>query len=99
MSEDTLFMIDLMSRVKRIGISSGVWYNYYINDYSISRRKVNEKVINEQNSNQVENKQDSKNDNNISENSCQQSNALFNILSNDFRHSSFKIHIFYKNFL
>ena len=47
MSEDTLFMIDLMSRVKRIGISSGVWYNYYINDYSISRRKVNDKVIND----------------------------------------------------
>lgn len=47
MSEDTLFMIDLMSRVKRIGISSGVWYNYYINDYSISRRKANDKVIND----------------------------------------------------
>ncbi len=47
MSEDTLFMIDLMSRVKRIGISSLVWYNYYINDYSISRRKVNDKVIND----------------------------------------------------
>lgn len=47
MSEDTLFMIDLMSRVKKIGISSGVWYNYYINDYSISRRKVNDKVIND----------------------------------------------------
>ena len=47
MSEDTLFMIDLMSRVKRIGISSGVWYNYYINDYSISRRKVSDKVIND----------------------------------------------------
>ncbi len=47
MSEDTLFMIDLMCRVKRIGISSGVWYNYYINDYSISRRKVNDKVIND----------------------------------------------------
>ena len=47
MSEDTLFMIDLMSRVKRICISSGVWYNYYINDYSISRRKVNDKVIND----------------------------------------------------
>ncbi len=46
MSEDTLFMIDLMGRVKHIGISSGVWYNYYINDYSISRRKVSDKVIN-----------------------------------------------------
>lgn len=47
MSEDTLFMIDLMSRVKNVGLSSSVWYNYYINDYSISRRKVNEKVIND----------------------------------------------------
>lgn len=47
MSEDTLFMIDLMGRVKHIGISSGVWYNYYINDYSISRRKVSDKVIND----------------------------------------------------
>lgn len=45
MSEDTLFMIDFMDRVKRIGLSSGVWYNYYINDYSISRRRVNDKVI------------------------------------------------------
>ena len=47
MSEDTLFMIDFMNRVERIGLSSSVWYNYYINDYSISRRKVNEKVIND----------------------------------------------------
>ncbi len=47
MSEDTLFMIDLMGKVKHIGISSGVWYNYYINDYSISRRKVSDKVIND----------------------------------------------------
>lgn len=47
MSEDTLFMIDLMGRVKKIGICSGLWYNYYINDYSISRRRVNDKVIND----------------------------------------------------
>lgn len=47
MSEDTLFMIDLMSRVKKMGICSGLWYNYYINDYSISRRRVNDKVIND----------------------------------------------------
>lgn len=47
MSEDTLFMIDFMDRVGRIGLSSGVWYNYYINDYSISRRKVSDKVIND----------------------------------------------------
>lgn len=47
MSEDTLFMIDFMDRVGRIGLSSRVWYNYYINDYSISRRKVSDKVIND----------------------------------------------------
>lgn len=47
MSEDTLFMIDFMDRVKQIGLSSSVWYNYYINDYSISRRKVSDKVIND----------------------------------------------------
>ncbi len=47
MSEDTLFMIDLMNKVNTIGISSHVWYNYYISDYSISRRKVNDKVIND----------------------------------------------------
>lgn len=47
MSEDTLFMIDFMDRVGRIGLSSSIWYNYYINDYSISRRKVSDKVIND----------------------------------------------------
>lgn len=47
MSEDTLFMIDFMDRVGRIGLSSSAWYNYYINDYSISRRKVSDKVIND----------------------------------------------------
>lgn len=47
MSEDTLFMIDFMEKVERIGLSSRVWYNYYINDYSISRRKVSDKVIND----------------------------------------------------
>lgn len=47
MSEDTLFMIDFMEKVECIGLSSRVWYNYYINDYSISRRKVSDKVIND----------------------------------------------------
>ncbi len=47
MSEDTLFMIDFMDKVKKIGLSSSIWYNYYINDYSISRRKVSDKVIND----------------------------------------------------
>ncbi len=36
MSEDTLFMIDYTYKAKRIGIVDRIWYNYYINDYSIS---------------------------------------------------------------
>ena len=35
-SEDTLFMIDYVTNDKRIGIIDKVWYNYYINSYSIS---------------------------------------------------------------
>ena len=37
MSEDTLFMIDFVNQAKRIGIVNKIWYNYYINKYSISR--------------------------------------------------------------
>jgi len=36
MSEDTLFMIEYMDYAKKIGIIDKVWYNYYINEYSIS---------------------------------------------------------------
>ena len=39
MSEDTLFMIDCTYQAKRIGVVDKVWYNYYINDYSISNAK------------------------------------------------------------
>lgn len=46
MSEDTLFMIDYMSKVKRIGVTSSIWYNYYINEYSISNGTKKEKMIN-----------------------------------------------------
>lgn len=46
MSEDTLFMIDYTYQVKRIGIVDKVWYNYYINDYSISNSTKKEKMIN-----------------------------------------------------
>jgi len=45
MSEDTLFMIDYTQMVKRIGIVDKVWYNYYINDYSISNSKDKDKMI------------------------------------------------------
>lgn len=46
MSEDTLFMIDYMKYVNRIGVVDKVWYNYYINDYSISNGTKKEKLIN-----------------------------------------------------
>ena len=46
MSEDTLFMIDYMNKVKRIGVTSNIWYNYYINEYSISNGTKKEKIIN-----------------------------------------------------
>lgn len=34
-SEDTLFMIDYSFKAGRIGIVDRIWYNYYINSYSI----------------------------------------------------------------
>lgn len=46
MSEDTLFMIDYISNVKRIGVTDKIWYNYYINEYSISNATKKEKMIN-----------------------------------------------------
>ena len=46
MSEDTLFMIDYTYQVKKIGIIDRIWYNYFINDYSISNATKKEKMIN-----------------------------------------------------
>ena len=46
MSEDTLFMVDYTYKAKRIGIVDRVWYNYFINDYSISNATKKEKMIN-----------------------------------------------------
>ena len=46
MSEDTLFMIDYTYQAKRIGIIDKIWYNYFINDYSISNDTKKEKLIN-----------------------------------------------------
>ena len=43
-SEDTLFMIDYMYKVKKIGIVDKVWYNYFENDYSITG-SANKKVL------------------------------------------------------
>ena len=45
MSEDTLFMIDYMYNHPTIGIIDRVWYNYYINDYSISNATKKERLI------------------------------------------------------
>ena len=44
-SEDTLFMIDYMYNHPTIGIIDRVWYNYYINDYSISNATKKERLI------------------------------------------------------
>lgn len=46
MSEDTLFMIDYTYQAKKIGVVDKVWYNYFINDYSISNATKKEKMIN-----------------------------------------------------
>ena len=46
MSEDTLFMIDYIKKANRIGVVDALWYNYYINDYSISNATQKEKMIN-----------------------------------------------------
>ena len=45
MSEDTLFMIDYTRKASKIGIIDGLWYNYYINDYSISNATKKERMI------------------------------------------------------
>ena len=45
MSEDTLFMIDYAHQVKRIGIVDRIWYNYYINDYSVSHGTNKEELL------------------------------------------------------
>ena len=45
MSEDTLFMIDYTKQVNKIGIIDKIWYNYYINDYSVSNNPNKEKMI------------------------------------------------------
>lgn len=46
MSEDTLYMIDAMKCLKRIAVVDRVWYNYYINEYSISNATKKERMIN-----------------------------------------------------
>ena len=45
-SEDTLFIIDLMSNLNRIGIVDKIWYKYYQNDYSIVHKKIGKEELN-----------------------------------------------------
>lgn len=42
-SEDTLFMIELIDKIDKIGLCNKIWYNYYINDYSLSHNNTNVK--------------------------------------------------------
>ena len=69
MSEDTLFMIDYMYKVKRIGVIDKVWYNYYINPYSISNATKKEKMINKINLfiKEIEERMEKESRNNIKE--------------------------------
>jgi glycosyltransferase involved in cell wall biosynthesis len=42
-SEDTLFMIELIDKIDKIGLCNKIWYDYYINDYSLSHNNTNVK--------------------------------------------------------
>lgn len=60
-------MIDYTNRVSRIGIINKVWYNYYINDYSISNNTKKEKLINDINNfiNEIEKRMNNESDINL----------------------------------
>lgn len=45
MHEDTLFAINAACICKRIGVVEGIWYEYYMNDYSATHKKGNERAI------------------------------------------------------
>ena len=42
-SEDTLFLMDCIPNVKRIGVTSSIWYIYYQNAYSAVHQKMSDK--------------------------------------------------------
>ena len=67
MSEDTLFMIDYTRKVNRIGVVDRHWYNYYINDYSISNATQKERMISNISDfiDEIEKRKDSESKNNI----------------------------------
>ncbi len=41
LSEDTLYMINICDIISKVGICSKIWYNYYINKYSLSHKSLN----------------------------------------------------------
>lgn len=45
-SEDTLFLIDIMKNIDRIGVVPNIWYNYYQNYYSIVHKSITNNDIN-----------------------------------------------------
>lgn len=45
MHEDNLFISDLFNKVKSIYVSKNIWYQYYQNDYSITKVKYSEKLL------------------------------------------------------
>lgn len=45
-SEDTLFLIDIMKNINRIGVVPNIWYNYHQNYYSIVHKSMNSNDIN-----------------------------------------------------
>ena len=67
MSEDTLFMIDYTCKAKKIGVVDRIWYNYYINDYSISNATKKERMINKVNDfiSEIEKRMDNESKGNI----------------------------------
>ena len=45
-SEDTLFVIDLMKHLNRIGVIDRIWYKYYANPYSIVHQEFKQEQLN-----------------------------------------------------
>ncbi len=45
-SEDTLFVIDLMKHLNRIGVVDRIWYKYYSNPYSIVHQEFKQEQLN-----------------------------------------------------
>ena len=45
-SEDTLFIIDLLRKGGKIGVVPNIWYSYYQNDYSTVHKEIGQKELN-----------------------------------------------------